>query len=475
MCTLNQDYLISWTNRVVEYILNNLDEPHNLRPIAAFMSNNSHFLRHNELIDDQRYYEYGQMDSMIEGIHIINELRETLDNDERLKGLQGEFSGSYSDFSLPLNDSLHLSATYIAQTYLKEYIWNATSAYIDHGLARKMASNMIWSLNTGNTRITFHAILSHLKATACKINDELYIEPGPQKVGSIFSMGSFWYPPEYAIVNHTAELPLVKMQINSILGAGDIGEIPMRKIENAVIALTLLQPGAFSWEGTLVVKAEPGFPGGPLRNFISRTFAISMGPTEYDLPEDKIDMLKQFVAYVENANAVEKFRVAFRRFSTMRHAREDWLLDLCTALENTFGGGSGQAASYKIGMRCARYIGHETSARLTICDDIVKLYNKRSELSHGSSTSETDSDLLKRVESYFRNAHRKLASEFGTNAPTREKFRERLDMLLLENKKEPRPPTPPLRFPNRRGRRKIRGRRAFSFLKSRFQDSCPPP
>lgn len=79
------------------------------------------------------------------------------------------------------------------------------------------------------------------------------------------------------------------------------------------------------------------------------------------------------------------FRIALERmdFGHTRIRAEDAFLDALITLEALFGSGAGEGVTYKIRMRCAVVIGNSTAERVSIADEITKLYALRSKIVHG--------------------------------------------------------------------------------------------
>jgi len=100
-----------------------------------------------------------------------------------------------------------------------------------------------------------------------------------------------------------------------------------------------------------------------------------------------------------NSSIPSSIKVAINRLDYVfeRRRLEDQFIDAFIALEALYGDGAG-AASYKIAMRCAACIGASKHECVTIAEDIIKLYQTRSALVHGSLKSTSRSEAVKAAE-----------------------------------------------------------------------------
>jgi len=425
MPNIEEGYLSSLLENVTRHIMANEPE------IAAFMHNSSTFIHNSDLLDPARSYELGRLEARISTIPLLADLEQRLRQDERLHNLTVKFKKYRGIPEVEeLHTAWHISPIHIAKEIIRDYIYEYSNAPAIKSLEQRMEDNLLWCLNTGMTKIAFQAFLPYLDTPVAEIAGGFKIEPGPHTNQSIFTWGLAHPSPHFAIVTKDIEKPIIE-SINTGIDPGEV----LSDIESLVIALRLLKKGYFIWEATRIIQAGPGYIAGPLGALLPRLPASPFIWTEdYLLNNSDLGLLRELLAYVLVARAPNCYDVSLTRLSDgiTRLSAQDALLDYCISMENFFGGGEGAAASYKLGMRCARFMEESINERTPIKANVVNAWNIRSGLVHGGNDAAIE-ETATFLEDYLRKSHMKLARQYRDTGqiPTTKQFRKQLDDSLL--------------------------------------------
>lgn len=315
----------------------------------------------------------------------------------------------------------------IANNILTSYLLLVESLEFDEEIAKVIGDNFLNSLYLGKTKWSCFSVIRGLYGnfTSLELKKGLCIRRLSDEEINILIQGELDNGNKSLI--EVDELPfnlyIVERQVSCSGAFFDISDVET-EFDQLITTLRIIINEKVDRQTTYVRPK-------PLGQLSSSGFSKSSNTVRHVpsrtcfLPEEKLEIVKSLFDLIGSSSIPKGMKVAIDRlnFASTRDRPEDKIIDLIIALESLYGDSQG-AHTYKIALRCSKYLKTNLKDRKEIAEEIKKYYKVRSAFVHGGKQKKSKQEIS--------------GMAFKLTEIVRESL-YRFFQLLLENNKVPKP------------------------------------